>query len=136
MKEPWPDDFGSSYEKAKSLQSALKAEIAKQITPRLNSKLQSMRQENYEDKRKICRWTNEVLKSLGLAIKATTGEPSILVANPSNREGQGRFRLNNHANKLSDSHLQLWPLELIEDRPRAEPLSAVNRALDRNPRHR
>lgn len=124
--------FADAFSDAKRLGDLVKEHIAALIGPTLNAELRTRNQRTYEEKKAICRWTNGVLRELGLSIRCPkTGHPAILTAAPTHKAGEGRFRLKTGyelgREHSTESHNELWALELMPDPPRREALAEFNR---------
>jgi hypothetical protein len=133
LTRPPPSDFATALAEAKQLGALTKQHIADRFAPSLNAELKMRRQGTYDEKKAICRWTNGILRELGLSIRCQkTGKHAILTADPRHPADQGRFRLKTEfddgKDRTTESHVNLWPLDLMGAPPRKESLADYNRA--------
>ncbi len=86
-----PDHFEARLVVADDVLDVVRMELAQALQPSLNAKLKTMPQTNYGEKQRVSDWTNEILRSLGLAVNAN-GEPALLKAraghNPTETGGE------------------------------------------------
>jgi hypothetical protein len=127
--ESLPTDYASSYPAITALRHAFHAELAKSLESRFNEKINSMRQDTYEEKHALATWANRELRLLGLAIKCPkTARPAILVVdNQDAYHAKTRFRLQvrdekGHPSKINIPH-RTFSFDLMEDNPREEGLA-------------
>jgi hypothetical protein len=141
LTRPTTSDFSTAFAEAKKLGELVKQHIADRFSPSLNAELKTRPQGTYDDKKSVCRWTNGILRELGLSIRCPkTGKPAILTADSRHPAIQGRFRLKTEfddgKDRTTESHVNLWPLDLMGAPPRKEPLADYNRARSEQARRR
>lgn len=118
----------------------VKREVAAEIAPSLNTRIQAMPHGTYEQKKEVARWANEELRRFDLAIKGPTGQPSTLVALPGNppEVESGRWQLEHKSPEGKRVRTQLPPqlpsFELMEAQPRREGLREWREKVTRQPR--
>lgn len=89
-----PDEYRSRHKALAAASVTFRLELARALEPALNAAAAAMPQESYEDKKALARWLNAELRTLGLALRdEVTGRPCLLVGDPGNRPGLGRFVL-------------------------------------------
>jgi hypothetical protein len=121
-----PRDYQSCRRTLAALSHAFRNELAEAFEGHLNTYIQTLPQQTYQERKVIASFVNEELRELGLAIKCPrSGRPAILIADVKNStDGTGRFRLesrNDGGHKYrTRTSSKLFALNLIEDSPRKE----------------
>lgn len=125
LEPPKRETFEEQAERLERRSHEFRQQLAAELTPTLNAKIQAMPHETYEEKKNLAKWVNEELRRFDLAIKCPkTGEPSILLADVGNKPEFGRFIIehkNDDGKRVrSFTSAELPHLELIEANPRRE----------------
>lgn len=112
--------------RARSVHSAVLAEIAKCLEDPLNAAINRAPQDSLEEKRSLATWVNGFLRGLGLAIRSPrTGRPGILTAAPGRDEyRESRFRImHRDRGRIVYAASTGWVerLDLIEDDRSSDP---------------
>jgi hypothetical protein len=85
-------DFAKEFAVAEELTHLVRQEIIQRITKPFNDTMRQQPSATYEDKKETCKWANDRLRQLGLAIKCPmTGTPGILWGNRARQSDMGRF---------------------------------------------
>lgn len=104
---------------------AFRQELANQLAPALNAKIQDIPHETLEQKEELCRWLSTQIEPLGIAVKdPKTGFPAELKADVGDRIGIGRFqfRYRKEGKTVRSQSLNALPvLQLIDATPSLEP---------------
>ena len=87
---------GATYEekadKLAGLNHEVRQRFAAELAPALNTRIQTMPHDTYEEKKELARWVNDQLEPLGLAVQCpNTGLPAKLRGHAGNWPGVGRF---------------------------------------------
>lgn len=117
-----PPEYSARRHVFATLHDSVRSVIASALEPVLNEQAAAMPQETYEEKKALAKWVNAELRRFGLALKSDrTDRPCILVGNPGNRPGFGRFmlqyadehgKLQNPLTSVTLPHLALMPDDL------------------------
>lgn len=88
-----PADYEGRLAALSEIAATVRAEVAIQLQPVLNAKIQAMPHENYKQKKELAHWVNGQLEPLGLALKCPkTGQPAKLYGDIGARPQIGRFQ--------------------------------------------
>lgn len=115
-----PAGFASHAARAKAVQTVVHNEVASLLAEPLNTAIEETPHVSISDKRRLAMWVNRELRSLGLAIKAPSGHPGILVADAvRSSDEDGRLRVearDERGRRLRSSSFWRAPiLELMAD---------------------
>jgi hypothetical protein len=118
-------EYQTVYETIRREVEQYRSDVAKRFTPIFNARFASTPHQSYEQKKALCRWANEQLRELGLAVKCPkTGLPAIYVADTGPHPERGRFRLKVTTEDGKLRHtltaLEVPTVELMPDPPRRE----------------
>jgi hypothetical protein len=118
-------EYQTAYEVVRREVEQFRSDVAKRFTPIFNARFASTPHHSHEQKKALCRWANEQLRELGLAVTCPkTALPAIFVADTGPYPERGRFRLKVTTAEGRFRHtltaLEAPTVELMPDRPRRE----------------
>jgi hypothetical protein len=116
---PAAEDYGAVAGKLSDAHRGFRRAVAEVLEPALNAQAGATPHDTYDGKREVARWVNEELRGHGLAVKCPkTGQPALLVADPGQDGGRGRFQFDiltaAGRRKRTLSSVELPRLELID----------------------
>lgn len=122
--------YEQQVEALRKLRSAFHQELAAAFEPHFNAGIRAMPHETLDEKRALCAMSNDVLKSLGLAIRAGNHAAILVADRGPPQDPAGRFRL-----EIRDKGRVRRPLyskslpafELVEHSVRLEPFASKYR---------
>ena len=121
-------EYSSAAKWASDLKDAVSELIGQRLEPAFNQTLSSMPQETLANKQDICRFANQELRNLGLAIRCPrTGQPASLHADRGNNHKAGVFQIellgSESARRKTKHSSKLFPFELMSRPVRVEGLA-------------
>ena len=119
------DDYESTYDAIRRDAERFKGDLCTRLAPVFNARFVATPHGKYEQKKALCRWANDQLRQIGLAVRCPkTGLPAIFVADTGPYPERGRFRLKvtmpDGRLRHTLSTLEAPTVELIPDPPRRE----------------